>query len=216
MTAKTLDATSYNNLLYVDIASQLFTNRDEMLSKLEPVLKQYGNNRFGVCLVHRHCLLEEGERMVANGNISQPERDGPAYPERWLATGEAYEFSREATTSPSEELLENFRGIVGDINVLGLFYIRDEDKNGIVLERTEGRRNITNIIAFDTAQNALTTAWHLTLSGGQFSKRPMNATFHACSLCMTGSSGHTTNANKMEELMRRRDLGHDITGVGAA
>ncbi len=212
MTAKPLEATSYNNLLYVDMASKLFTNRNEILGQLGPVLKQYGNNKFGVCLVHRHCMLEEGEMMVSSGNVCQPERDGVAYPERWLATGEAYEFNRDETTSPSEELVENFRRVVGDIKVLGLFYVRDEGLSGIMLERTEGRRNITNIIPFGTLENALTTAWH-PASLETPSKLPYRASLFACSLCVGGGTAHIQNANKMEELMRRRDLGHEIAGL---
>ncbi|KJA21292.1 hypothetical protein HYPSUDRAFT_42140 [Hypholoma sublateritium FD-334 SS-4] len=137
MSTEILEATAYNNLLDVDTATQLFTNRDEIFGKLGPVFQQYGNNKFGVCLVHRHCLLEEGERMVAKGNVSQPETNGPTYPERWLATGEAYEFSHEETSLPSEELLSNFRRIIGDIKVLGLCYVRNEEKDVVVLERTE-------------------------------------------------------------------------------
>ena len=213
MTAKSLEATSYNNLLYVDTASKLFSNRDEILGQLGPVLKQYGNNKFGVCLVHRHCMLEEGEMMVSSGNVCQPERDGAAYPERWLATGEAYEFNREETTSPSEELLENFRRVVGDSKVLGLFYIRGERLDGIMLERTEGRRNITNIIPFSALENALTTAWHPASLETPMSKLPHRVSLFACSLCVGGGTGHIRNANKMEELMRRRDLGHEIAGL---
>ena len=163
MAEKILEASAYNSLLYVDTADQHFPIpvRDEIFAKLITVLQQYGNNRFGVCLIHRHCSLEEGERMVSDGDISQPQRDAPAYPERWLATGESYEFSREKTTSPSEELLERFRTVIGDIKVLGLCYIRDEETEGILrVERTEGRSNITAIVPSNAAPNAITTAWH--------------------------------------------------------
>ncbi|KJA21278.1 hypothetical protein HYPSUDRAFT_55554 [Hypholoma sublateritium FD-334 SS-4] len=143
MAAKILEASSYNSLLDIDTANQLFINRDEIFEKLGPVLQQ-GRGEDGC----------EGE------NVSQPERDGPSYPERWLATGEAYEFSREETTSPSEELLSNFRSIVGDIKVLGLFYVRSEGIDGVMLERTEDRSNITDIISpVDATQNRITTAW---------------------------------------------------------
>lgn len=194
MAAKILEASSYNGLLDIDTAHKLFTNRDEIFGKLGPVLQQYGNNKFGVCIVHRHCQLEEGERMVATGNVSQPESDGPAYPERWLATGEAYEFSREETTSPSEELLENFRHIVGDINVLGLCYVRDEKIDGVMLERTEDRSNITNIIPFDAVQNAITTAWYPRFVETQTSGKLHGTTvFYSLTTCgTTGARTHTS------------------------
>lgn len=38
--------------------------------------------QFGVCLVHRHCDLQEGEMMVATGNFSQPAKDVQCYPEK--------------------------------------------------------------------------------------------------------------------------------------
>ncbi len=129
MAERILEASAYNSLLDVDTADQHFPHpvRDDIFAKLKPVLQQYGNNKFGVCLIHRHCSLEEGERMVSDGDVSQPQRDGPSYPERWLATGEAYEFSREKTISPSEELLEKFRIIMGEIKIIGLCYIHDEE-----------------------------------------------------------------------------------------
>lgn len=210
MAAKILEASSYNGLLDIDTAHKLFTNRDEIFGKLGPVLQQYGNNKFGVCIVHRHCQLEEGERMVAKGNVSQPESDGPAYPERWLATGEAYEYSREETTSPSEELLENFRQIVGDINVLGLCYVRDEEVDGVMLERTEGRSNITNIIPFDAVQNAITTAWSPRL----VETRALGQLISTTILCpVVGCSSQGIEGVKPHKKVHRRDGGWNL-GTG--
>lgn len=220
MMTKFLDASSYNRLYPVEIANRLFTNRDEILKNLGHVLQTYGENKFGVCIVHRHCVLEEGERMVANGNVSQPERDGPVYPERWLATGEAYEFTREKTISPSEELLHNFRKIVGNVQVLGLFYIPDEEISGVVLERTEGRRNITKIVSYDTPRKAITTAWHPKLvetakgSSQSFVART-SVVLYECSACTVSNGTHMENADKMAELERRTDLGLQIGGTGS-
>ncbi len=100
----------YNGLSSVEDASYRLGNPKEILEKLTPVFEKYGD-KFGVCLVHRHCTLDEGEKMVADGDISQPERDIECYPERWLASGEPYEFTRKPTESPPLELLEKFKEV---------------------------------------------------------------------------------------------------------
>ena len=219
--SKFLDASSYNRLYPVEIANRMFTNRDEILNKLGDVLQKYGNNKFGVCIVHRHCVLEDGEKMVATGNVSQPEKDGTAYPERWLVTGEAYEFTREKTISPSEELLHNFQKIVGNVQVLGLFYIPEKEIEGVMLERTEGRRNITTTVPYDTPRKAITTAWHPksvteAAKGSNQSLGPRTSTvLYECSACTVSNGTHMENANKMTELERRTDLGLEIGGMGS-
>ncbi|KJA21279.1 hypothetical protein HYPSUDRAFT_42128 [Hypholoma sublateritium FD-334 SS-4] len=175
---------SYNALPSIEVADRLFTDRNEMLEKLGPILQQYGKNEFGVCLVHRHCELEEGERMVADGNVSQPEKDAKdAYPLRWLATGEAYEFNRNDTPSPSDELFRSFRSVVGNTAVLGLFYIRDKVIDGVELERTDGRKNITKIVPSDHPQKTITTAWH------PQSREGASVTPYRYSLCVVTDDG---------------------------
>jgi len=206
-----MNASSYNKLHSIEVANQLFINREQMLSRLTPILQEHGDNKFGVCLVHRHCKLEEEEMMVADGNICQPERHAKdAYPERWLATGEAYEFNREPTTSPSEELLNKFRSVVGDVQVLGLFFIRDEAKGKVALERTEGRRNIVEFISHGTLRNAITTAW---LPGFLAEGDGTTMRVYECSACKVVNGSHIQNANKMAELERRTDLGLQIDGL---
>ena len=148
--------------------------------------------------------------MVATGDVSQPEENGEFYPERWLATGEPYEFNREPTISPPQNLFEEFQKIVGDVKVLGLFFIRDEGKKGgITLERTEGRRNIVEIVPHGTPRRAITTAW----LPKQENADPARCILVECTQCTDGSNGHGTNVNKMGGLMQRRDLGHNIRGL---
>lgn len=156
-------AALYNSLPLVKEAHEKFVNRDQIFSKLVPLLASY-ENRFGVSLVHRHCTLEEGEMMVANGNISQPERNVSCYPDRWLATGEPYEFTRKQTCSPPQGLLEEFQKIVGVTEVLGLFYVQYEDHSesgGVSVERTEGRMNIVEILPQDHSISLIPTGWLL-------------------------------------------------------
>jgi len=144
--------------------------------------------------------------MVADDKISQPERvkDSECYPERWLVTGEAYEFNRKETISPPQKLLEEFRTIVGDVKVLGLFYAYERE-GGIALERTEGRRNIIEIVPHHTPRRALTTAW---LPGQAFTDNTMK--LYECASCKIANNSHIENVDKMDGLERRRDLGHEI------
>ncbi|KAF8164801.1 hypothetical protein B0H34DRAFT_793266 [Crassisporium funariophilum] len=85
---------AYNLLPSLGEAVAGFVDRD-ILTKLMPLFAAYQN--FAVCLVHRHCTLEEGEHMVSTGAITQPEREGQMFPSSWLATGEPFEFNREQT-----------------------------------------------------------------------------------------------------------------------
>lgn len=159
-------STLYNSLPLIHEANKKFVNRDQIFAKLAPLLSAY-DNQYGVCLVHRHCKLEEGEMMVAStsGMVSQPERNVECYPERWLATGEPYEFTRKPTRAPPQKLLEEFQKIVqvDGVDVLGLFYIQAEDGKGGVnlVERTEGRTNIMEILPFDENADNISTAWCL-------------------------------------------------------
>ncbi|OCH92252.1 hypothetical protein OBBRIDRAFT_802739 [Obba rivulosa] len=150
----------YNSLSSIEAANAQLNDRDTLLSRLAPLLAQYGH-QYGVCLVHAHCTLHDGERMIAKGNVSEPSRDADCYPERWLITGEPYEFTVEPTQSPPAELFDAIRAIVGDVGVLGLFYAGGLS-DGVSLERTEGRRNITELVAGAVdvqAPENVETAW---------------------------------------------------------
>ena len=148
----------YNNLPSLQEAQARFHNRQEIFEKLSPLLTRF-SNKYGVCLVHRHCILDEGEKMVATGNVTQPQRDIEVHPLRWLATGEPFEFTTDVTEPPPRELLESFQQIVGNQNILGLFYVHERDRTGGVLaERTEGRKNIVQIIPQPNS-NSIVTGW---------------------------------------------------------
>ncbi|EMD38034.1 hypothetical protein CERSUDRAFT_122837 [Gelatoporia subvermispora B] len=92
----------YNALPIVEDADARFQDREALFEKLAPLLAQYGN-QFGICLVHAHCSIDEGEKMIAKEYVSEPLRDTPCYPERWLASGEAYEFNINPTQSPPQD-----------------------------------------------------------------------------------------------------------------
>lgn len=144
-------AALYNSIITVEEADCRFKNREVVFSKLAPLLAAY-QQQFGVCLVHTHCTLEEGQTMVAEGNITSPVDDGLYYPERWLADGTPFEYSSQPTKIPPPELFEQFQEITREIGVLGLFYAGN--LNGgqpippgkILLERTEGQHNIVELV----------------------------------------------------------------------
>ncbi|CAE6395772.1 unnamed protein product [Rhizoctonia solani] len=154
----------YNTLPTIGAANDAFTDREAMFAKLAPLLAAY-QFQFGICLVHAHCTIKEGEAMVADGNITRPTRDGPQYPERWLADGTPYEFTREPTQVPPPELVRDFQAIVGKDTVLGLFHpSRDHDgkvapDGKVWIEHTEGRKNIVELIDKDQMSRHMETAW---------------------------------------------------------
>ncbi|KAI9861045.1 MAG: hypothetical protein M1813_005474 [Trichoglossum hirsutum] len=104
--------------------------------------------------------------LLAIDNISQPENVSSLkeyYPERWLPSGEAYEFTTRPTISPPADLMKAFNDLTSHIGVLGLYYINGQDE-GKMVEHTEGRKNILNPLT-DTdearAVNHIETAWNL-------------------------------------------------------
>ncbi|KAI9807719.1 MAG: hypothetical protein M1826_004486 [Phylliscum demangeonii] len=125
----------YNSLPTLGEAEVRFTDRAGMMTKLAPLLAAYGG-MFGLCLIHAHCSLAEGEVMLADGHVSQPVKRseilGPCYPDRWLPTGEPYEFTTRTTTEPPAELLLSFARLTGAIGVLGLYYVGPDDPEPVL------------------------------------------------------------------------------------
>lgn len=157
----------YNDLPTLEEADDRFTERDQTFVKVGSLLAQFGNV-FGLCLVHAHCTLSDDEMMVGRGNVSQPEKNTQAtevYPERWLSSGQPYEFTSRPTVTPSAALFEAFYQLTSHIGVLGLYYIDKENKPAKMIEHTEGRKNIllpyTDADKGHEATQTL-TAWDLT------------------------------------------------------
>ena len=157
MSAAIQVAALYNTLPSVEEANAVQFDRTRVFAELAILLAAY-EYKYGVCLVHAHCKLEEGEVMVASGNVSQPERNAECYPERWLPSGDAYEFTKEPTAAPPVELISQFRAIVDGIGILGLYAVAANEPAGVVKEWTEGRVNLTKVEA-DPDPDAIETAW---------------------------------------------------------
>ncbi|CAE7101776.1 unnamed protein product [Rhizoctonia solani] len=155
-------ATIYKSLPSIQTASDAFNDRDAIFAKLAPLFAAY-HFQFGLCLVHAHCYIKEGEAMVANGTISRPVRGGPQYPERWLADGTPYEFNQEPTKVPPPELFRDFQAIVGKDLPLGVYYTGGNEgalpAGKVWIEHTEGRNNIAEHLDAEKAHLHLETAW---------------------------------------------------------
>lgn len=184
-----MDATkahaSYNKLSSIGAADKAFVDRD-ILSKLHPLFSNH--KEFAICLLHRHCDLEDDEIMVANGNITQPERihrdgypdladgqvtvdigDGSkriAYPGSWLSTGEPFEYTLDPTPPLPPQLYDGFKEIVEGANIveglLGICHVPEENWGQLFIEHTEGKNNIMEKIDTDTnmPDNSISTSWH--------------------------------------------------------
>jgi len=161
---------------------------DPLLKYLGPLFKKYP--QFGICLIHAHCKLGSGERMVSTGRISEPKivSDESCFPERWLSSGDPFEFSSSPTVkggSVPKELLDGFQARLRSFSpndlsgLLGIYWIHDPDsddsktgydqskvpnKDIIWLETTEGRTNILEPITKDKAMgmsNGVPAAWYV-------------------------------------------------------
>ena len=158
----------YNTLPTLQEADDSFVDRGKLFAALKTLLSEFGF-AFGLCLVHAHCELEDDEIMLSRGRVSEPERVSEAsqscFPERWLASGEPYEFTTRPTTAPPAALLDGFRRLTSDVKVLGLYHIdRVQQKADKMLECTQGRKNV--LMEFTDADQAnaashIATAWDL-------------------------------------------------------
>lgn len=173
----------YNALPSLWDADTRFTDRDTVFAAAAPLLSRY-NFEWGLCLIHAHCKLEEGELMLGRGNVSQPEKQDEIvdkiYPERWLANGQPYEFTTRPTKTPPPDLVKNLGQIVGTDGVLGLYHIEkdgaaaegDDGINGAtsvkpdekLIEVTQGRKNIVQPMSDSEISEGVEqkgTAWDL-------------------------------------------------------
>ncbi|KAJ7223284.1 hypothetical protein GGX14DRAFT_351892 [Mycena pura] len=153
-------AAMYNSQRTLEEADQAFTDRDAVFTKLAPLFIQYGL-QYGVSMLHAHCFLAAEEVMVADGNVCSPSTEGVAFPCSWLANGDPFEFRRDAVPAPPTELLTAFAEAIGPKNadILGLVYTGDMEPGKVLLERTEGRNNITEVVDPDIGVGNLQTAW---------------------------------------------------------
>ncbi|KAJ2928497.1 hypothetical protein H1R20_g8581, partial [Candolleomyces eurysporus] len=147
-----LDHNWYNNLLTIKEANNASTEREQTFKKIAPLLaRPEFKGRYNLCLVHRHVILEPGERMVATGLVTQAETvpnptPSDIIPSCWTATGVPFEWKRveapeDIIAPPPADLFREFSEIVGKGIVLGLSLARDTVPEGqIWSERTDYER----------------------------------------------------------------------------
>ncbi|PPR03561.1 hypothetical protein CVT26_006103 [Gymnopilus dilepis] len=96
------DINLYNQLLSIAAASAALESKlassgialDTLLEKLRPLFcSDEHKGKYGLWLLHHHFDLDEGERMVKNGAVSQPTQDKSSniVAERWTGTGDEVE-----------------------------------------------------------------------------------------------------------------------------
>jgi hypothetical protein len=141
----------YNSLLTIKEADEAFTNRDQLFERIVPLLaRSEFREKYNLSLVHRHVVLEAGERMVATGLITQPEKvseptPSDIIPSSWTATGIPFEWTRvkaseEVIQPPPAELIKELSEIVGEGSVLGLTLAQELVPDGqIWCERTDSK-----------------------------------------------------------------------------
>jgi hypothetical protein len=144
----------YNTLPSVNDAHNILSSNTHIIQQLWPLLREY-EGKFGLCLVHRHCTLQDKERMVTDGLVTEPLITNKCHPIRWLKSGEPFEFSLGKTEYPPDRLFQDFRLIVGDLTIFGIFYIPEEERTTLRFgfEHTRGRKNIMRSI------DVVITAW---------------------------------------------------------
>lgn len=205
------DPETYNQLKYLGVANSEFTERDTIFEKAAVLLAKY-DYKWGIGLVHRHCRLDEGEIMLADGNVTEPvvfsgdgttattpttttttaATTGPVYPERWLSTGQAYEFTTRATEQPPTTLFDEFRAMIRDDtttatanHLLGLYHVDFLEADTWLVEHTEGRKNIVEKVSSQPvlSPTMIEAGW---VFGGDSSSRPS----YCQQYCNQDSSGN--------------------------
>lgn len=140
MPPRVFDVVSYNQTDLIREANERFEkqlasvhiSRAEFFAKLAPLFVEEVNaGRYAACLIHRHYLLTDGERMVTTGDSTKPSKDiSPnIVPESWLATGEAFEYRyidnpASLPPPPSADFLAKFKSITDaySIDTIGICY----------------------------------------------------------------------------------------------
>jgi len=212
-------AAFYNSLLIVEDAAAALNrveDRRTIFEELTRLLARYPNGarsgaQFGICLVHRHFELDDGEKMVSHGNITQPQSQPRSPPiglyraSRWTAEGKPFEFTRDETKPLPDDLPPKFQTIVNKYNVevLGLHHVKDPTlPRGVGIERTDPstRRHIVHYgqKVDQLPPNIVETDWVL-----QWQHPEMTPLSVVSSVCIEGTQHRIVN----DSLARVDELG---------
>ncbi|KAJ2924749.1 hypothetical protein H1R20_g12341, partial [Candolleomyces eurysporus] len=202
----------YNNLLIVKEADNAFTEREQIFKKIAPLLaRPEFRGKYNLCLVHRHVILEPGERMVATGLISQPETlpdptPSDIVPSSWAATGVPFEWTRikaaeDIIAPPPADLFREFSEIVGEGSLLGLSLALDPVPEGQIWSEHvdhDKRQHILEVkpVAgpWGEQDKLFETSWTPKPSGGQAEPSLVFAVTCVCNVCVTVDEVVSQNA----------------------
>ena len=199
------DFNSYNQLPRIPAATAAFNSKlassgitlDTLLDKLRPLFSSAEHNgKYGIWLLHHHFDLEDGERMVKRGLISEPTVDRAAniVAEKWSGGGEELEHAYtsivdngndkagELPPPPSPEFIRRFQEIVGAydmIDCLGICFAPSQEELEIIhagytfLETSnQGRKHVLAAIPAgdpsltDGSASVFRTTWSVTSDAG--------------------------------------------------
>ncbi|KAF9557529.1 hypothetical protein CPC08DRAFT_710330 [Agrocybe pediades] len=181
----------YNNLPSIKEADEKFDrqladakiSRHDFFSHLAKLFVEENRNaNYSPCLLHKHHLLEEGEKMVTEGKSTKPSRDNRVVAERWYPDGEEMEYvlANQLTQHisfpppPSSEFMDKFRASTQQygVDVLGVCLKLPWEElppNSLFLEMTgaKDREQVVEIVAIDSVveENAYETSWNITTQG---------------------------------------------------
>ncbi|KAF9551923.1 hypothetical protein CPC08DRAFT_754972 [Agrocybe pediades] len=172
------------NLLFDQIKTA-GTTQEELFTKIARLFFSHGyQDHLALSLLHRHVILQEGERLVSVSHLKDDIEHPPhepvstsspstahtnTFPERWLRDGTELEYVRvpsgDSAMTPSTRFFSDFQSILGPyITVLGICHIPPMERlaeGKIFVERssrTEERTQVT-WIEDDNPEDALTAIW---------------------------------------------------------
>ncbi|EKD03069.1 hypothetical protein A1Q2_02518 [Trichosporon asahii var. asahii CBS 8904] len=113
---------------------------DAIKADVGHLLAHFGDS-FGMCLVHHHFDLLDGEVMAeGEDGVCKPRLTASGdkfYPKRFDRHGKAYEFSTVPQEPVPEVLFQAFRTLVPETVHLGLYSRQGDDEDADVVEVTE-------------------------------------------------------------------------------
>ncbi|KAJ2919120.1 hypothetical protein MD484_g1340, partial [Candolleomyces efflorescens] len=174
----------YNSLPTIEQATDAFPpgpDRERLFRKIAPLLADF-RDIYHLSLVHRHFVLEAGERMVATELITQPEilpdpTPREVIPSFWTTVGIPFEWTRVRTLGddirvppPPAKLVKQLLEIVGENGPLGLSLAQAPAPAGYIwVERTDDqtRQHILELRpqGGSDAEEPHKSSWRVTDSG---------------------------------------------------
>lgn len=175
-------STCFNSLPTIEDAYMDLSNRDQdrLFSDIGKIFVEHKvEGLFGLSLLHNHFLLEENEILVNIGPVSVPWKTTSLAPQlqnvnssAWMFTSDGitpYEFIHsESAVAAIENFPEFLHALherldaLGLSNTFGIYAVDGKDNDGLRVEFTQGRANITLPFDIDPqvgSQNFIEAMW---------------------------------------------------------